>query len=436
MGFPKKLFNIKDKFKALNFSSDQIRDYMLVVGSATTIYMVIGVRDVLYEPFRAQLGVSNAKLGILLSVSGFVQIFGYLLFGWLLDRVNIRKLFTIDLVGYALTGILLAFFHNLPFPVLIVAFMLFGLFGDAIYWPVVQKAIKFLGGSKNQGKAFSIMGLFRSLGSTTITALDVAIFSLFSSILFGIRAAMIFNGTVTLLFALIIWFKMPDDFMRDTDVDTDTPNQKASFKSLGKAMRIPIVWTTGIASACMYVTNIGINTYYLPFLQHNYHVPVAVVGTIGVINGLSGMVIGPLSGIISDRYFKSSAAWMTLSYSVLMIVLLGIIVMPKGDQFVYFGILGLVMSSIGLIMVKAVYYAPLGEYGVDNNISSAAMSISSFLGYSPSFFAYPLIGKILDIYSTEKAYKILFIAFFCASAIGLLINVYNSKVINKQRKVA
>ncbi|MBF8808109.1 MAG: MFS transporter [Enterococcus lacertideformus] len=419
--------------KALNLTARQLEDYLLVVGGATTIYLVIGVRDVLYEPFRALLGVSNTQLGILLSISGFVQIFGYLLFGWILDSANVRKLFTIDLVGYALTGIFLACFHELPFPILMGAFVLFGFFGDAIYWPVVQKSIKYLGGQHNQGKAFSIMGFFRSLGGSIVTAIDVLIFSLFTGILFGIKVAMIFNGTITILFAILIWFRMPNDFMADKTLKKEK-KERASLTSLRKAIKIPIVWTTGVASACIYVTNIGIGTYYLPFLQHNYHVSAAVIGAIGVVNGLSGIVIGPLSGIISDRYFKSSASWMSLSYAVLMIVLVGIINMPKGNGFVYLGVAGLFLSTIGLIMVKAVYYAPLGEFGIDNNISAAAMSLSSFLGYSPSFFAYPLIGKLLDTYPTQQAYHMLFSIMLATSGIGLVINLYNSSVIKRMRE--
>ncbi|MCP0885776.1 MFS transporter [Ligilactobacillus sp. WILCCON 0076] len=427
------LFTTFKKMKTLPLTSRQLEDYLLVVGGVTTIYLVIGVRDVLYEPFRSLLSVSNTQLGILLSVSGFVQIFGYLLFGWLLDSANVRKLFTIDLIGYASTGIFLACFHGLPFPVLVGAFILFGFFGDAIYWPVVQKAIKYLGGQHNQGKAFSIMGLFRSLGGTVVTAIDVFIFSLFTSALFGIKVAMIFNGTITILFAILIWFRMPDDFMADGRSDKEK-KKKASLTSLVKVMKIPIVWTTGIASACIYVTSIGITTYYLPFLQHNYHVSASVVGAIGVVNGLAGMMIGPLSGIISDKYFKSSASWMSLSYAVLMFFLAGIIIMPKGNEYMYLGVAGLFLSTIGLIMVKAVYYAPLGEFGIDHNISATAMSLSSFLGYSPSFFAYPLIGKLLDSYPTQKAYHILFVCMLITSGIGLVINLYNSSVIKKIRQ--
>ncbi|MDO1605852.1 MFS transporter [Lactobacillus sp. YT155] len=428
---------IKNKINSWNFSKKQLLEFMLITGSAIFMWTPIQVKDVLYEPFRAHLGITNTQFGLLFSINGFVQIFGYLLLGWILDNVNVKKVIAFDMTIYAAIGMFLAFSKNLPFPLLLVIFAVFGLFGDALYWPLIQKATKHIGGRNNQGKAFSLQGLFRALGGALINSLSVLIFTTIGGVYFGIGVAMMVNCIMSISFAIFLYIKMPNDFLKDDEIIEESENEvndKSSIKKVLIVLKYPVVWLTGLGSACIYVVGIGVYTYYLPFLQHIYSVPVSVVGMIGSISGLLGMVIGPISGIVSDKFFKNSASWMSICYLILIGTILGVMVMPKGNSFVMYGVVGLVSSMIGVILVKSIYYSPLGEYGIDDNISATAMSVASFIGYSPNFFAYPLIGSILDSYATGKAYRIIFIVFLISGILGFIINLINSYQIKKHIK--
>ncbi|WEV59334.1 MFS transporter [Bifidobacterium sp. ESL0728] len=426
---------IRSKLASLGFSTTKLLEYLLVAGSAATMYLFVGLRGILYEPFRHGLGLTNAQLGTLMSIAGFVQIFGYVAFGWLQERMNVRKLLTFDMLGYGLTGLFLAFTHNLPFVVLICCWILFGIFGDAMYWPTIQKSIKYIGGKHAQARAFGIMESIRGIGGLIVDSIDVIIFTALQAsvgVFFGIKAAMTLNASITTLFGVLIWFKMPNDFMDDVkgrSID-GTGKQKISFRIVLKAIKIPVVWVTGLGSACAYITYICVSTYFVPYLQHSFVMAASLAAVFGIVNVTAvNILAAAVSGIISDKFFKNSASWMAICFTLMVVFITITLMIPKQRKYVVPAMIFLLCTTFSCYLIRAVYYSPLGQYGVPDEISSTAMSIASFFGYSPVFFAYPVFGRILDAYPNNKAYSIIFTVLVIFSVLGIVLNLINSKVI-------
>ncbi|MBA1435224.1 MFS transporter [Bombilactobacillus bombi] len=431
--------SIREQLDKLQFSSKKLTEYLLVVGSATTIYLFVGLRGILYEPFRMQLGSTNAQLGILMSVSGFIQIFGYLLFGWIQERMNVRKLLTFDMLGYGLTGMFIAFSKGLPFSITIICFVLFGIFGDAMYWPTIQKSVKYIGGKTAQARAFGTMESLRAVGGFIINSLDVILYSTLTGIsgmIWGIKGAMMFNSGITLLFALLIWFKMPKDFMQEKiNSATKTINKtKIGLQGVVKALKLPVVWLTGLSSACAYIAYVGVSTYFVPYLQNTFFMSASLVAIFGIVNGTAVNALSAfLSGLISDKLFKNSAVWMSICYALMSAFIFITLIIPKRKSMVIIAMIFLLLTTLSCFLIRAVYYSPLGEYGIPTDISSTAMSIASFVGYSPSFFAYPIFGSIIDNNSSIKAYTIIFMVLIVFSIFGIIINIINSRLISKNK---
>ncbi|MBL3896065.1 hypothetical protein [Bifidobacterium longum] len=105
----------------------------LTISLSACVYWFLSIKTVVYEPFRQALDVTNTQLGVLLSITGFVQVFGYVALGWLQDSLQIRKVIAVDLVAYALLALTLAVLPDLPFWWLCCVFAGFGLFGEALY---------------------------------------------------------------------------------------------------------------------------------------------------------------------------------------------------------------------------------------------------------------------------------------------------------------
>lgn len=133
----------------------------LTISLSACVYWFLSIKTVVYEPFRQALDVTNTQLGVLLSITGFVQVFGYVALGWLQDSLQIRKVIAVDLVAYALLALTLAVLPDLPFWWLCCVFAGFGLFGEALYWPTIQKATRGLSGPAHQAALFSTQEALR-----------------------------------------------------------------------------------------------------------------------------------------------------------------------------------------------------------------------------------------------------------------------------------
>lgn len=77
--------------------------------------------------------------------------------------------------------------------------------------------------------------------------------------------------------------------------------------------------------------------------------------------------------------------------------------------------------------IRAVYFVPIGEYGTDPRHSATVMSVASFLGYLPSFFAYPLFGGI-------AAQRTVFALVVASCAAGAVFSLASHRLIVRRRR--
>ncbi|AKV55610.1 major facilitator transporter [Bifidobacterium actinocoloniiforme DSM 22766] len=408
----------------------------LVITFSTSIYWWSSIKSVIYEPFRHALGVSNAQLGFLLGLIGFVQIFGYALLGWLQDLLPIRKLIAVDLWGYGIFALILGLVPNLPYWFLVVAFAAYGFFGDAIYWPTIQKSTKGLATEKTQAAAFSVQEAIRSGMGLIITWFTLFLFTVGGSNLFGARLSMTIYPIFMMLYSFVVLKFIPKDFMHDQKDEKDHKQDRNGVSMVLKAMKLPIVWTTGFGAAATYLIYVAANTYFLPFVQNSFHLSDAAAGLFGTVNsGLVGLIAAALSGVLATKRFKTTPQWMTLLYVIVAVICVCIVMTPRTSSWMLPVVVLCCAVTFICVALRAVYYAPIGESGVDSDISATAMSIASFIGYCPSFFAYPLFGAIIDAFDTRTAYKIIFIMLAAFSLVGIVACTFGNRVIMKQRRL-
>lgn len=424
---------MKDKLlKYLGMNKLSFKVFLTVTFS-TSIYWWGSVRGVLYEPFREALGVSNTQLGFLLGLVGFVQIFGYLLLGWLQDLIPIRTVISVDLIGYGVFALVASLVPNLPYWYLIITFIAFGFFGDAIYWPTVQKATRGTASDNRQAAAFSSQEAIRSVNGLIINSLTLGLFFIGGSSIFGVRLAMTFYSLFMIVYSLVVLKLIPNDFLQNERLRHGEKQDKTvAIKMVWAAAKLPIVWTTGLGAAGGYLVFVAANTYFLPMIQNTFGLSSGVMGFFGILNiGVMAMIASPLSGMMASWKFKSSPQWMAIVYFVVGVLALVMIVIPRNAGAMIPVICLALLISLCCYAVRAVYYAPIGEYGVDRGISATAMSLASTIGYSPSFFGYIIFGAILDNYSAEQAYNLIFIIMASFCALSVIVNLIGARIITK-----
>lgn len=408
----------------------------LTISLSACIYWFLSIKTVTYEPFRAALGVTNTELGTLLGITGFVQIFGYITLGWLQDMLQIRGIIMIDLIVYALLALSLALLPTPPFWWLCVVFAGFGLFGEALYWPTVQKATRGMSGPTHQAALFSTQEALRGAMGFIANLVTLLLFVTFGSQVIGVRMAMICYPLVMVALAYVVFHNVPADFLQKTPEmhEVATKRPRTSPGIVLTTLRSPIVWTTGLAAFAGYTAYIAVTTYALVLFQSTFSINDTYIAALGMINtGILPVVAALLSGWIARR-FRSSSQWMTVLFVAAATLSFAVIPLSGSDT-PYAGLIATGFLALCCYAIRAVYFVPIGEYDIDDAHAATVMSVASFLGYLPSFLAYPIFGTIIDAASNgHSAQRTIFLVLGIVCIIGMLISVARHLLIEQRRR--
>jgi hypothetical protein len=118
---------------------------------------------------------------------------------------------------------------------------------------------------------------------------------------------------------------------------------------------------------------------------------------------------------------------MHLCYGTLVVLLVAILVLPKTHELVIPAMVILLLVAICCFLVRGIYYAPIGEMGIGKVNGAAAMAVASFIGYSPSFWGYPLFGFLIGKFDSARAYQYIFILLIVLAACGFTFTHFIGK---------
>lgn len=417
----------------LGFDKKTLLRFIIIVANSQIIYSFYAVRSVLYNPFIETLGVSNAQFGVLMGLIGAASTFGNVPLGWIQDRFSIRKVITFDSVVVGCVGLFIAFAPSTNFTILFICFILLGLFTEPLYWATILKSVRATAKEDTQATAFGFLEFGRGFMEFAQNGLCIVLYTALGSTLFGMKIVMAFNAVVTLASAVLVWVIVPEDVQPETTAGAG--KTKVAFSGLLKALKMPEIWLTGIAASCVYATYTAVNTYFVPYLQSVYLLPAALVGVFGLANtSVIRFAAGPLSGIFADQKFKTSAHWMRFCYVALAILLAGALLVPRSTAFVIPAMIILMVISVSCFLIRGVYFAPIGEANVPAEMGAAAMSVASFIGYSPQLWGYAAFGAIIDRFDSDTAYTVIFGLLLVLAIVGAIMTTLLGRRILKRRE--
>ena len=81
--------------------------------------------------------------------------------------------------------------------------------------------------------------------------------------------------------------------------------------------------------------------------------------------------------------------------------------------------------------MRAIFFAPMDEVHVPREITGAAMSMGSFIGYLPGAFMYAIYGGILDSMPGLQGYRVVFLIMAGFAVLGALLSSYILRHIRK-----
>lgn len=398
---------------------------------AGTIYKLGFMKDAFYVPMQEFMGLSHTQIGTAMSVAGLISTFGFLASIYLTDRVSKKIMIPLSLISICLCGLWLSTFPS--YPVFLLIYCLLAVCADMLYWPTMLKTVRLLGNEDEQGRMFGIMEAGRGLMDTIVAFCALGIFSLFGSNATGLRMAILFYSIVPGVIGIITYFLLEPDPAPEKTASTDSSSGKKADSNVMQALKNKNIWLVSFNIFFVYSVYCGL-TYFIPFLEAAYALPAALVGVYGIINqyGLK-MLGGPVGGFITDKVLHSATRYLKYTFIVTGAILAVFSFLPHQSMGIIIGMVITLCISACVFSMRAIFFAPMSEVQVPREITGAAMSMGSFIGYLPGAFMYAVYGGILDRFEGLAGYRIVFIIMAVFAVLGFLLSNYILGKIKKEQ---
>ncbi|MNF36106.1 Inner membrane protein YihN [compost metagenome] len=390
-----------------------MRFLILILGGGT-IYKLANLKDAFYIPMQEYMGLSHTQIGTLLSANAIIATALFVLGGYLADRFDTRKLIPLGLIGTGSLGLYLATFPG--FNQLLIVFALLAICADCIYWPALLKAIRNLGDDNEQGRMFGFLEGGRGVIDTLVAFSALGVFVAMGSGEAGLKSAILFYSLIDIAAGIVTWFLLKDGKPQAVS------KQTSGMSGLLEAIRVPGIWLVSLNVFMVYIVYCGL-TYFIPYLKDVYGLPVALVGAYGIINQYFLKVLGgPAGGFMADKRFKSPSRYLKWSFLALLPLMAVIMLMPKGESFIYAGMAGTLCFAFIVFTMRGVFWAPMSEVGIPQHITGSAFGIGCLIGYAPGMFAYMIYGAILDHFPGQQGYDYVFSLMCVLALIGFMVS--------------
>ena len=384
------------------------------------------MKDMFYVPMQEFMGLTNTQIGGAMSMYGIVQTIGLIAGIYICDMFSKKYMIGLSLIGIGAVGVYLSTFPG--YTGFLIAFGVMAILAEVTYWPVLLKAIRLLGDEKTQGRMFGFLEMGRGVVDVIIASSAVAIFKAMGENAAGLRFGLLFLAAMTALCGVLCLIFVPNDEKRVDENGQEVNKAQAAFGGMMQAIKSVDIWAVAINGFVVYCIYCGL-TYFIPFLNKIYLLPATAVGMYGIINqyGLK-MVGGPVGGFMSDKVHKSSAKHIRMGFLVCIIAMVAFMMVPhealgQSGKWIIGAACTLGFGAIVFTM-RAVFFAPMDEVKVPQEITGAAMSLASLVIYLPNAFAYLMYGSFLDKFPGMKGFKIVFSVMIGWAVIGLFVSTF------------
>lgn len=257
---------------------------------------------ILQEPIKAELGLSDAQLGLLTGFSfALVYVTAGIPIAWLADRANRRNIVAASLALWSLMTALSGLVQN--YGQLLAARLGVGV-GEAGGSPPSHSMISDYFPPSSRGTALS----FYSMGIYIGVLFGFAAGGWIAEN-FGWRNAFFVIGIPGILYALaVLWVvKEPQRGQHDP---AGVPAQSSLAETLAGLKGRPTFWYLSVGCAFSAFVSYGNGNFMPSFLMRNHGMSLAEVGAIlGLISGLSGATGTFLGGFLADRLAPRDMRW-------------------------------------------------------------------------------------------------------------------------------
>ncbi|MHA7271402.1 MFS transporter [Arthrobacter sp. HLT1-20] len=393
--------------------------FALLVMGGGTIYKLANLKDVFYVPMQEHLGLSNTEIGMLLSVNSIVATALFVVGGYLADRFQTRHVIALGLVSAGAVGLYMSTFPG--YNQLLVLFAMLAISSDCLFWPALLKSVRALGDSKEQGRMFGFLEGGRGVVDTLVAFSALGIFIAMGSGMGGFRAAIITYSLINIGIGVLLFFLLgkPAPVRAQESSDPAAAAKKPHvLDALKQIAKLPQLWLVSATVFMVYIVYVGL-TYFIPYLSTVYGLPIALVGVFGIINQYGLKIAGgPLGGYLADKKVGSPSRYLSFAFFALIPVMAVILLMPAGEAFRIPVMALCLLFSLIVFTMRGVFWAPMDEVGIPEEISGTAFGVACLIGYAPGMFGFLIYGAILDANPGAAGFHLVFMIMGALALLG------------------
>lgn len=323
----------------------------------------------------SQLGVIGA--GLTISIA-----FGKFLNGFIGDHANIKKILPMGLLGAAIVNAILGL-SPLNYGLFFIMWILNGVFQSMGSAPATVSLSQWNSNSR-LATWYGFFGIAHYLGEGLTYIGTAAIIASF-----GWREAFVIPGVICIFLAFIVYAFMNDrpqtyglpsanEFAGEVELaakDAQTTTKEAQFE----AVRNPYVWFAALSAIFLGITRYSVNSWGIIFFQEQGGYTLVKAGSLLAIVTVTGGISSVLSGIISDKLFRSRHAVTSIVFGLVMLAgIFGMVTLYANPTMtmiaaaVYGFGLGIELSFLGGMLAVSL---------VSQKATGAAMGMIGLLAY-------------------------------------------------------
>ncbi len=396
------------------------------------IYQLAYLRYSYYDQMLVAFNVTNAELGMFMTMFGAGSVVCYLVGGIVAMKFSDKVLLPLGMISTGLLGFWFAMFP--PFGIALLISFLWSITTSLVFWPAIINFIRGMGDSSEQGRLY---GLFEGLRGITATVIGLVIVWLFANAvdeIAGLRTVILTYSAICVALGVLVFFVVPANGREKKELISQS-GQSSVLAGFGQAFRLPITW---IASGLVFCTMMVFDClgYTTPYLTACLGATAAFAATFATIRTYTLQFVGgTFGGVIADK-IHSSAKTMIGGFIVIAVGFVALNLMPVDESMVWTAAIVILLFGIAIYVIRGVYFAILDEAKVPASINAAVVGIISCLGFTPDIFVYTVIGNWLDNYPGATGYQMTYWLGAACAVAGLIIAIIGLKIVKRKKAEA
>lgn len=395
------------------------RNYRWIIFAvlASTYFFVYFHRTspaVLANSLMEEFGVTALALGIISSAYFYPYSVLQIPVGYLADTKGPR-ITTATFTFIAFVGTIL-FAISPNFETAVIARLLIGVGVAGVYIPTIKVLSRWF----RVDEFATVTGMLFAIGNigALVSAYPLAVMT----VLFGWRETFLIIGLITLFLALGCWF-----FVRDYP-DSDNAEKGKFSQNIWAIISNRVLWLLSISAFLRYGIVMGYQGLWGgPYLIDVYGMSKEMAGSVLMMVGVGTVVGAPLTGLLSDRVFRTRKWFLVAGGSGFTICLIPIAFMTAELSLVALYAISFLLglfSSVGPIayaLIKESY--PLEVTGLATSIVNTFPFLGGAVFQVAMGYLMDSVGKVGNAYPVE-AYSLAFLFCLLSSLVSVVLVLF------------